>query len=63
MIVQEKPKPVYQCLKCEYKFRVERPGPTDCLKCKHVYVKWLNYEFFQETKPKPKAETEHKSDG
>jgi rubrerythrin len=33
----------YKCLKCGYKYLSE-PGPTQCPKCGHLYVKWLNFE-------------------
>ena len=31
------------CLKCGYKWE-EVHRPTQCPKCDHLYVKWLNYE-------------------
>ena len=33
----------YKCMKCgfEYKHPVRQ---TQCPKCKHLYVKWLNYD-------------------
>lgn len=33
----------YKCLKCGKKWK-EKPKPTQCRKCGHDYVKWLNYE-------------------
>jgi DNA-directed RNA polymerase subunit RPC12/RpoP len=36
----------YRCLKCDHVFR----GPTgaiDCPKCKHLVVKWVNYEVLE----------------
>ncbi len=40
----------YKCLKCglEYQHPVM---PTECPKCGHLYVKWLNYkELFENDK-------------
>lgn len=34
----------YECIKCKHKWR-GKPGPTACPKCKHEYVKWLNYKM------------------
>lgn len=34
----------YKCLKCEHLWEEKLKGPTQCPKCGHVYVKWLNYE-------------------
>jgi hypothetical protein len=33
----------YECLKCHYKYE-DRPRQTQCPKCKHLYVKWVNYQ-------------------
>jgi DNA-directed RNA polymerase subunit RPC12/RpoP len=45
----------YLCLKCEHKWSEsagptaflkpgqEHPDPTQCPKCGHLYIKWLNY--------------------
>lgn len=36
----------YRCLKCKHKWS-ESPLPnmgTTCPKCKHVYIKWLNFK-------------------
>ncbi len=33
----------FQCLSCNCKWE-DKPGPTECPKCSHLYVKWLNYE-------------------
>ena len=33
----------FLCLKCGFKYD-DIPGPTQCKKCGHLYVKWLNYE-------------------
>jgi len=33
----------YQCLKCNHKYQ-NSPGPTQCPKCSHLFVKWINYE-------------------
>ena len=33
----------YKCLKCEFEY--EHPvHTTQCPKCGHLYVKWLNYD-------------------
>jgi len=34
----------YKCIKCLYEWEEELKGPTQCPKCGHLYVKWLNYE-------------------
>ena len=34
---------IYKCLKCGVEWG-SKPGPTQCPKCQHLYVKWLNYE-------------------
>ena len=38
----------YKCLKCEHKWKVKIKNSeqtvTNCVKCGHKYVKWLNYE-------------------
>lgn len=34
---------IYKCLKCGYEWE-QLPAPTQCPKCNHLYVKWLNYE-------------------
>ena len=33
----------YKCLKCGHHYE-DDPGPTQCKKCNHLYVKWINYE-------------------
>jgi len=33
----------FKCLKCGYLYE-DKPGPTQCPKCRHLWVKWLNYE-------------------
>lgn len=33
----------YRCLKCGFEWS-EPAGPTQCPKCGHLYVRWLNYE-------------------
>lgn len=33
----------FKCLKCGYEWD-SNPGPTQCPKCGHLYVKWVNYE-------------------
>ena len=33
----------YKCLKCEFEY--EHPvRQTQCPKCRHLYVQWLNYD-------------------
>lgn len=33
----------YKCLKCNHRY--EHPvRQTECPKCRHLYVKWLNYD-------------------
>ena len=33
----------FLCLKCNFKWK-SNPGPIQCPKCNHLYVKWLNYK-------------------
>lgn len=33
----------FLCLKCSYIWE-SNPCPTQCPKCNHLYVKWVNYE-------------------
>ena len=33
----------YQCLRCFHKW-TGLAGPVRCVKCGHLWVKWLNYE-------------------
>ena len=35
----------YGCLSCRAKFR-HPPGPTECIICGSIRVKWLSYEDF-----------------
>ena len=34
----------FKCLKCGYEWE-EVTGPTQCSKCNHLWVKWINYEY------------------
>ena len=34
----------YKCRKCNHEFKNKEPGPTQCPKCGHLYVDWLNWE-------------------
>ena len=36
------------CLSCGQEWE-DKPGPTECPKCKHLYVKWLNYKEMEKT--------------
>ena len=33
----------FKCLGCGYEYE-DKPGPTTCPQCKHIWIKWLNYE-------------------
>jgi len=33
----------FQCLSCKHQWE-DKPGPIECPKCNHIYVKWLNYK-------------------
>ena len=33
----------YKCLKCDYEWK-QKPEPVICPVCKHLYIKWVNYE-------------------
>lgn len=37
----------HRCCGCEYEWE-SGPGPTQCPRCGHLYVKWLNYEEMRE---------------
>ncbi len=37
----------FKCLKCTLNWS-SKPGPTQCPKCGHLYVKWVNYEEWKE---------------
>lgn len=39
----------YRCLGCGHEWR-DKPGPVGCPKCRHPYVKWLNYEAMKEAR-------------
>lgn len=43
--VRESPnsKAHFRCLDCGYEYWTI-PGPTECPKCRHIWVKWVNYE-------------------
>ena len=34
----------FKCRKCQHEFENEKPGPTQCPKCSHLYVDWLNWK-------------------
>jgi len=34
---------IFKCLKCGHQWK-QRSGQSQCPKCDHLYVKWLNYE-------------------
>ncbi len=33
----------FKCLKCGHRWW-DKPGPTQCPRCKHIWVKWVNYD-------------------
>ncbi len=33
----------FKCLKCKYVYKT-KPGPTECPKCRHIWIEWVNYE-------------------
>lgn len=37
----------FRCLKCKHKWESD-PGPTQCPRCGHLWVKWTNYEEWYE---------------
>jgi len=45
----------FRCLKCECQWRT-MPGPTQCPRCAHLYVKWVNYEEMRKEWDKKKSE-------
>lgn len=42
----------YRCLTCSFEWS-ELAGPTHCMKCNALYVKWLNYEELVNRKGTP----------
>jgi hypothetical protein len=34
----------FRCMRCGFYFENFQPGPTECKKCGHFYVEWLNAE-------------------
>ena len=38
-------KPRFKCLKCKHLFPRKKCGPTNCPKCGHLWVKWINYKL------------------
>jgi len=43
----DKLKAEFECLGCGYKWE-SVPGFTICPKCYHIWVKWVNYEEWEE---------------
>ena len=37
----------YVCGRCGFKY-VGLPGPTQCQKCSHLYIKWENFKLWIE---------------
>ena len=33
----------FRCLKCDYEWQ-DIPGPTECPKCGHIWVEWVNWD-------------------
>lgn len=42
---------MYKCMKCDHYFEKEKPGPTECPNCGHLYVEWLNYKEVKKDVP------------
>lgn len=36
----------FRCLKCGYEWE-DIQGPTQCPKCNHLWVKWVNYKYMK----------------
>lgn len=34
---------LYRCLRCSHEWE-GKPGPVECPRCGHLYVKWINYQ-------------------
>ncbi len=34
----------FKCQKCDHTWEEEHKGMTQCPRCNHLYVDWLNYE-------------------
>lgn len=43
----------YKCLKCEYEYELDEPEFTQCYKCLHLWVEWVNYTEWREKEMKP----------
>lgn len=50
---KENVKAKYKCLKCGYEYE-SNPCPTQCPKCRSLYVKWVNYDEWRNKVMKPK---------
>jgi len=37
----------FECLQCKLKFHMEPGTLVKCPRCKHLYVKWLDYPRFE----------------
>ncbi len=40
-------KAIFLCLGCGFKWK-SIPGPTNCIRCNHIWVKWGNYREWKE---------------
>ena len=39
---------LYKCLKCSYQWKAFLNGQHQiCPKCRHLYIKWLNYDLLR----------------
>lgn len=39
----------YRCLRCDHEWH-EPAGPTQCPRCEHLYVRWVNYNDLTDPK-------------
>jgi len=42
----------FECCGCGFKWRSKLQKAHDCPKCKHLWIKWLNYEELAKEAPK-----------
>ena len=46
----------FLCLKCHFTL-YRKPGPTSCLNCGHLYIKWLNHKEIEKDVAKLRKKT------
>lgn len=36
----------YKCMRCKFEYE-DSPGLTQCPKCNHLYIEWINHEQYR----------------